>query len=744
MLKEGFLLIAFLVGSTVCTAQFSFEFSPDIPVKVGAKTLSLPWAGGLNYAQFSDIDVDFDGDLDLFVFDRSNDEIRVFTQELVNGQPKYVLDYGAKKKFPADIRYRATLVDYDGDGKKDLFCYGIGGIKVYRNVGSAASGLQWVTAKKLLYSDYWGNSSNLYVSSSDIPAIVDVEGDGDLDVLTYHIGGEHLQYHQNQSMELYGVPDSLVFILKNECWGGFREDLNTNSLFLNDNSLPCSTGNVPNPKSRVNEMDPKHSGSTILAIDMDHSGVLDLIIGDVSFPNLNLLMNGGSVPNSNSLMVSIDANFPSNSQSVNLQTFPAAFWVDVDFDGKKDLIVSGNARNISQNETGVLFYKNVGTNATPVFVFQTNAFLQQEMIEHGTGSIPVFFDYNSDGLEDLFVGNFHRYIPTLSKESGISYYKNTGTATQPVFTFIDNNFLNLTSLNLGLHLVPTFGDINNDGKKDLFIGLENGKLAYFQHTGVGGAMSFAAPVLNYTDDTGAIISVGQYASPQLFDLNKDGKLDLIIGQKTGELIYYENVGTPSSPSFKRMNALLGNVDVSSTNSPDGYPIPHFFRRGDTTYLFLGAIDGKLHYYDSVDNHLASGNSFHLVSPDFLQLDGGAYSAFSVNDIDNDGRLNLFMGQGLGGVYHFEHNPNSTIGVSELNHSLPVRIYPNPTRGLFTVDVGTMSAFSVTVRDAVGKEYVRQAVVGDDLKIDLTDAAEGVYLVEVEIGTRKTALRIVKM
>ena len=31
----------------------------------------MPWAGGLNYIQISDIDYDYDGDMDLLVFDRS-------------------------------------------------------------------------------------------------------------------------------------------------------------------------------------------------------------------------------------------------------------------------------------------------------------------------------------------------------------------------------------------------------------------------------------------------------------------------------------------------------------------------------------------------------------------------------------------------------------------------------------------------------------------------------------------------
>ena len=43
----------------------------------------------------------------------------------------------------------------------------------------------------------------------------DVDFDGDIDVLTFHISGEYLQYHQNQSQELYGHSDSLIFKLKN-------------------------------------------------------------------------------------------------------------------------------------------------------------------------------------------------------------------------------------------------------------------------------------------------------------------------------------------------------------------------------------------------------------------------------------------------------------------------------------------------------------------------------------------------
>ena len=137
-----FTLLICLLLSASAHAQFQFDYNPALTVKIGTDTLKDAWAGGLNYTQFSDFDYDFDGDLDLFLFDRSSNNIRVFTQEGTGSNKRYELAYNAKNKFPAEIRYRATLVDYDGDGRKDMFSYGIGGIKVHRNVGDATNGLQ--------------------------------------------------------------------------------------------------------------------------------------------------------------------------------------------------------------------------------------------------------------------------------------------------------------------------------------------------------------------------------------------------------------------------------------------------------------------------------------------------------------------------------------------------------------------------------------------------------------------------
>ena len=265
------LISVFFCISHLFHAQFMFEYAPNsIPVTVVSHELENPFGGGLNYAQVGELDFDYDGDLDLVVFDRTNHNIRVFENREVGAVRQYVQNYNASQYFPAEVRYRLFFADYDLDGKNDLFTYGVGGIAVYRNVGDAGTGLQWELVKPFLKTDYNGFQSNLYVSSSDIPAIIDVDNDSDLDVLTFGINGQHVEYHQNQSMELYGIPDSLVFIMKNQCWGLFSEDMNTNSILLNDNSAPCTSGNVPNPmKSFDGKSATRHAGSTVLALDYD-------------------------------------------------------------------------------------------------------------------------------------------------------------------------------------------------------------------------------------------------------------------------------------------------------------------------------------------------------------------------------------------------------------------------------------------------------------------------------------------
>ncbi len=749
-MRTTFFLFLFIAIPQLLTAQFNVVYNDVIPVKNNGQKIDFPWAGGLNYVQVSEIDYNFDGEMDLFIFDRSKDNIRIFETLVENGVKSHRYVYNAARYFPSNLKYRVALLDYDGDGKNDLFTYGVGGVKVYKNIGDATNGLQWQLTSNLLYSDYLGNQTNLYISSSDIPAYVDVDQDGDIDILTFHISGQRMEYHQNQSMELYGHADSLVYVLKNECWGKFTEGLTDNTVILNNPVSPCGVPNISNPLRPENEQHleegsvetpTRHSGSTTLALDINNSGVLDLVIGDVDFDGLILLVNGGTAPNTNSAMISQDNLFPSNSVPASLSYFPASFFVDVDLDGIKDLIVSPNEKGTSENERSVLFYKNTGTNELPIFIYQTQEFLQNQMIENGTGAIPIFFDANGDGKQDLLVSSLYRYNSSMQKESGIQLYSHSGTATVPEFSFVERDYLNLTNENLGLRIVPTFGDLDGDGDQDLIVGKADGKLAYYENTSnANSPATFANPIINLKDNNGQTIQAGSFSFPQLFDLNKDGKLDLIIGRKTGQIMYYENIGTNTTPSFKLITNKLGNVDIS-TVTVEGYAAPHFFHLNDTTHLFLGGYDGKLHYYKNIDDNLQDGNSFELVSHAYMGIDVEGYSSFWVNDVNHNGNLNLFVGGDLGGVMHFEHDPNQVVQVNEvLNNDPEIYIYPNPNDGKFQIVLpqGQVSDWQLVIYDHTGRQIDFQV---SENRIELNTKQSGWYFLKMtHLQNGKTIVR----
>ena len=558
--------------------------------------------------------------------------------------------------------------------------------------------------------------------------------DGDFDILTFNSLGNRIEYHQNQSMDLYGIPDSLVFELRNECWGKFTENDNNNGVNLNDPNSPCVGGNIGNPERQQNSENlsnqGEHVGSTILALDIDSSGVLDLLIGDAAHSSLSLLTNGGTSVNSDSPMISVEYNFPSNSIPIKITLFPASFFIDVDFDGVKDLIAAPNALNISYNESSVKFYKNIGTNGNPIFVYTSGNFLQNQMIEHGTGSVPMLFDVNDDGLKDLIIANFFRFKPVSDKESTIAYYRNIGTAADPVYEYVDYDYLNLSQVSYGLSSTPAFGDLDGDGDEDLLLATSSGTFVYYENESTGTGAVFGVPISNYQDNSGNVIFVGEKAHPTFFDLNEDGLLDLIVGKKQGTISYYENVGNSSVPTFQLVNDNLGNVNVSNVGA-DGYATPEFIQANGEIHMFVGNYNGTLVYYDSIQNNWSPGSNFRLRSNNYLGINVGRYSAFYVEDFDSDGNLNMLVGQDLGGVFHFQADSLSSVSLNELKSNNDLVIYPNPTNEKITIS-SQERIQNYTIQDMKGEHLISKESLQWKEEVDLRDLPQGIYLLSVEL------------
>lgn len=743
--------ILMLLLALPLSAQFGFDRSYSIPVDQEGTPLKFPWAGGMDYCQFSNIDLDFDGDLDLFVFDRTCDKIMTFIQEGEAGEVNFQYAPEYEEQFPENLVNWALLVDYDCDGLPDIFTSTLGGSKVFRNTGDAGSGHSFELIDPLLRTTIYGGETYMYFSSADIPAIVDVDGDSDMDVLAFGVLGQTVEYHKNLSMELYGVCDSLEFETKNICWGRFQENGASNEVTLWDTTdYPCRGVDFDDPEFVERPVDAadRHAGSTVLALDLDDSGVMDLVIGDASYSNLVMLLNAGTEVNSNSGMDYQETNFPSETEPVDLDIFPGAFYVDVNNDGNRDLIASPNSKIGSQNKESVWMYLNENSDADPTFDYQINNFLQEDMVENGTSSLPVFFDHNGDGLKDLLVSSLGQFNPvTGNLISKIAYYENVGTAELPAYEFVTDDYEDLSLLGIGesLSFYPTFGDLDGDGDEDMILGEYTGYCYYLENTGGAGSPAIFNTFELLTDGDGDPILESTFVFPKLVDLDRDGDEDLVLGRRSGKLHYYENTGT-GTYNFDLVTTSLGDVDVSGAGFIEGYAVPEFIDIEGVYHLLVGSKRGFLYYYNDIDGNL--DGSFNLVDSITDNIAVGSHTAPAVVNLTNDNRLELALGNRRGGVELFQSAPTSNIGLPNFAEEWDIRLYPNPASNAVMIELGNLKENAleqthIRIYTILGNlVYQRNALQNSLVEIDVNQWPAGTYLIEITDGEKSLRKKLV--
>lgn len=742
------------------TADYSFVRSNNIVVKDSNGVIfKFPWAGGLSNCQFSNIDFNLDGIKDLLVFDKIGNILLCFLNSGISDSLSYIYAPEYVSAFPK-IKSWIQLLDYNNDGKEDIFTYSNGGIKVYKN--TSINTLTFSLVKENISSSYNGSNTNIFCLSEDYPAIADIDGDGDMDILNFWVLGKFVNYHKNLSVENYGIPDSLDFQLADNSWGCFAEDESSNVLILDS----CMNGF----KNAISK-NFKHSGSTLLASDFNGDGLKDVIIGDVDYANLIKLTNGGSLTKAK--ITSQDSLFPILSKPVRLFSFPVANLIDVNNDGKKDLLVSPFDPGLTTAESykSNWLYLNTGVNNFPVYNFRQDDFLQKDMLDFGTGAYPVLFDIDNDGLTDLFVGNIgyrdtsylQNGILTSKFISKIAYFKNEGSVTNPVFRLKNRDFANVSSLNIQA-AYPAFGDINNDGKTEMIVGNSDGKLYLFENISTSGNPDFILTQSNYQN-----IDVGDFSTPQLFDLNKDGLLDLIIGERQnfwkdaynniiarkGNLNYYKNTGTADVPVFSLITDSLGGVDVTNYSlSNYGYSTPCFFRtNAGETRLFAGNEEAKIYYYKNIDNNL-NGNFIFSDTLTFvegtlkLQINEGTRSGIAVSDLNNDGYLDVLIGNAAGGITFYKGCPLNT-NVEKLPNTVLIdfNIYPNPANNEITIETKNIADgnyIALDIYNIYGEKVKKiEKVYNNQLKINISFLKRGIYFCELSNKNNNSEIKISK-
>ncbi|MBN1670357.1 MAG: VCBS repeat-containing protein [Kiritimatiellae bacterium] len=175
------------------------------------------------------------------------------------------------------------------------------------------------------------------------------------------------------------------------------------------------------------------------------------------------------------------------------------------------------------------------------------------------GSGPQVVDWNSDGKKDLLVGE---------RDGHVRIYLNTGTDASPAFSSYSYLKVAGSAWDCGYSALPYPVDWNNDGKKDLVVGEDAGRIYLLLNAGTD-----AAPVFNSATllrNGSATLDIGSRACPCVVDWDGDGKKDLLVGEYSGRIFFFANTGTDAAPAFNGSTLLAAGgstLDVGMTSRP---------------------------------------------------------------------------------------------------------------------------------------------------------------------------------
>ena len=716
------------------------QFTADNIAKfmVDGVELKNPFAGGLNAPQFSNADLNNDGLMDVLIFDRIGSVII----PMLRDEDGYTFDPSYNENFPK-IENFLLMLDYNADGIEDIFCYsvapGIPGVSVF--MGKYTNGkidFDLVDAPNfahpvLEFQASNGSFTNIAVLNSDIPSIEDIDGDGDMDIVTFNFLGGHVEWYRNYTLERGGSIDDFAFVREDDCYGGFFESGLTEEIELPEDENDCANRFAPEDVSS------RHAGSTVLNMDFDGDGDFELLLGDLAFNNITLLENGGEPDDA--FMTRQIINYPDMaSEPVDISIFPAAFYVDIDGDGIRDLVAAPNNINNAFDVDNVWYYNNTGEDNFPIFELESKNLFGSEMVDLGSIASPAFADVNGDNLLDLVVGTESTFVAGGEKDARLYLFLNVGTATDPIFELADENWLDFQRFNsLAFDFIPTFADLDGDGDLDLYVGETNGSIFQVVNSaGPGQAMEFGQIIPSFQD-----IDVGKISSPTFFDADGDGLLDLISGERNGNINFIKNVGSSTNPVFNPdlespdNTEFYGQIDTRVFPNFVGVSKPTFIDTDEGTVLVTGTIHGALQMYGlSTDVN----SLFPLLEDELGDTKVGEQIAPTFVDINNDGLYEAFIGNRRGGLSGFRTDIR-TLSVSTGQTAAREQVKLVSTLVSDVIKVQEMFPVHMSVFSTLGQEVIPSTLTKE---LNVTGLSAGVYFVLIEKNGVQSTQKFVKI